>query len=658
MTKVARAIGAVRRTAAAAMSIRARLRVGPGHAAALIACSAVLACGAALAQEMPEAKHPVQAPHYGDTLFHFYQEQYFTAVTGLMVSQHFGRVSPHDDEAEVLRGGLLLSYGLHREAGLIFAQLIERGAPSSVRDRAWYFLAKIRYQRGESAGALDALARVGGRLPAALEEDRGLLHANLLMARKDFAAAADVLRGMSAAKSDASHFVRYNLGVAMVKSGDVAGGSGLLDEVGRMPSASEEQRALRDKANVALGFAALQDGRADDARQVLQRVRMQGLQANKALLGFGWAEASLKQPAKALVPWIELAGRSQSDAAVLEAKIAVPYAYAELGAFGQAHDGYEQALAQFDREHVSLDESIAAIRSGRLLDGLDRANPGEEMGWFWSLRTLPEMPHAEHLSHVLAQHDFQEAFKNYRDLRYLDRNLKQWKEALGAFNDMLAARRQAYADRLPQARAGAGSADAVLAELKQRRAQLGAALDRAQAGGDVAAFADAKESTLLHRVADVQAMMRAAGQDPDVSKLADKARLVSGVLAWQLAQEYANRLWDAKKAMQAADEQLAQAVTREAGIAQAQREEPARFDRFAKRIAELEARLQALVPRVAALSGEQREAVQALAVEELVGQQQRLAEYGTQARFAVAQLVDRAQLAATQPRGGGDASTR
>ena len=34
-----------------------------------------------------------------------------------MASQHFGRVAHHDDEAEVLRGGMLLSYGLTKEAG-------------------------------------------------------------------------------------------------------------------------------------------------------------------------------------------------------------------------------------------------------------------------------------------------------------------------------------------------------------------------------------------------------------------------------------------------------------------------------------------------------------------------------------------------------------
>ena len=77
------------------------------------------------------------------------------------------RLAPHDDEAEVLRGGMLLSYGLHREAGEVFAQLLDAGAKPAVQDRARFFLAKIRYQRGLLPEALDALARLAAtcRLP-------------------------------------------------------------------------------------------------------------------------------------------------------------------------------------------------------------------------------------------------------------------------------------------------------------------------------------------------------------------------------------------------------------------------------------------------------------------------------------------------------------
>ena len=121
-------------------------------AAALVA--GALAMASARAADDPDKvpadppKHPVMDPHYGDVLFEFYQGRYFAAITKLEVSQHFERMQHHADEAEILRGGLLLSYGLHKQAAEVFEALLARGAPPSVRDRAWYFLAKIRYQRG------------------------------------------------------------------------------------------------------------------------------------------------------------------------------------------------------------------------------------------------------------------------------------------------------------------------------------------------------------------------------------------------------------------------------------------------------------------------------------------------------------------------------
>jgi tetratricopeptide (TPR) repeat protein len=433
--------------------------------------------------------HTVQDPHYGDTLFHFYQERYFTAITGLMVSQHFDRVQKHADEAELLRGGMLLSYGMHREAGDIFTRLIEKGAAPPVRDRAWYFLAKIRYQRGFHAEAADALSRIEKNLPPELEEDRVLVKANVLMALGDDAGAATALNAVPGIEKDISEgttsahlYARYNLGVALVRNGDAARGAALLDQIGKAPTppqATEEFRSLRDRANVALGFAMLKSEKPEAASPYLERVRLKGPQSNKALLGFGWASASIKDHKRALVPWTELADRDASDSAVLEASIALPYAYGQLNAFGQALDRYNAAITLFEREDKGLDESIAAIRSGKLIEGLLERNPGEEMGWFWTIRSLPQMPHAGHLTQVLSQHDFQEAFKNYRDLLFLTQNLQRWKDNLSVFNDMLDNRRKAYADRLPTVLAKASQSG--LKDMSQRAAALAAELAQAEA---------------------------------------------------------------------------------------------------------------------------------------------------------------------------------
>jgi hypothetical protein len=618
------------------LHLRSTLR---GLAAAVLAACAL----SATAADAPPT-HEIKDPHYGDTLFQFFQDHYFSAVTGLMVSQHFDRVSHHADEAEVLRGGMLLSYGLEREAGKIFAQMIERGAQPKVRDRAWYFLAKIRYQRGYLADAEAALAHVENNLPPELQEDRALLQSNLLMAHADYAGAVTVLSAVGG-KADSARYAKYNLGIALIKSGDPTRGAAVLDELGRAPAEDEEFRALRDRANVALGFNALSTNDPKAARTYLERVRLKSLQADKALLGFGWAAVAMKDPKLALVPWLELAQRDVSDSAALEAQIAVPYAYAELGAYNQSLAGYNAAISAFAKESTDLDESIAAIRTGTMVQALFERNPGEEMGWFWRLGDLPEMPHAGHLSQVLAQHEFQEAFKNYRDLRFLSKNLEEWRDKLVVFDDMLATRRKAFAERLPQVRERAGEIG--LGALRTRRDALAAEIARGEADADGVAFADAKQLDLLARVASAQAA--ASGDDPELATARQRVRLAAGALTWQLAADFTPRVWAAKKDLHDIDDRIAEAQGRDAELAKAQGDEPRRFDAFEKRIAAIAPLLDVMIPRVAALSREQQIAVQDIAVAELSRQKDRLAAYSTQARFAVAQLYDRANSKSDAP---------
>ncbi len=611
------------------------------RAAVAAACALQIATASAADPRSAPVDHEVRAPHYGDTLFQFFQDRHFNAITSLMVSQHFERVTEHADEAEVLRGGMLLSYGLHREAGTIFAQLIEKGASPSVRDRAWFYLAKIRYQRGVLPGAEEALAQVGDKLPPALEEERVLLKATLLMARADYNAAAGTLAGMNA-KTPGARYVRFNLGVALIRSGDTAGGTKVLDELGRAGAENEEYRSLRDRANVALGYAALAAEQPQDARVYLERVRLQSVQSNKALLGFGWAADALKDPKLALVPWLELAQRDVSDSAALEAKIAVPYAYAELGAFGQSLDRYNDAIDAFERESKGLDESIAAVRSGTLVNALIERNRGDEMGWFQRLDDLPELPHAGHLVPVLAQHEFQEAFKNYRDLLFLTKNLEEWRDKLGVFSDMLATRRKAYAERLPEVRARASATG--LEALRQRRDKAAADIATGVTEADGVAFASAKQVELMAIVKRAQATLDKAPASPETTAARERLRLAAGALTWQLGHDFSDRVWDAKKDLTTIDTQIADAQRRDAALAQAQRDEPARFDTFGKRIAAIDPRLQQVLPQVAALSREQQGVVQEIAVAELMRQKERLAIYATQARFAVAQLYDRANI--------------
>ena len=597
--------------------------------------------------------HPVLDPHYGDVLFEFYQGRYFPAITKLEASQHFERMQHHADEAEILRGGLLLSYGLHKQAAEVFEALLARGAAPSVRDRAWYFLGKIRYQRGLMPEASAALHHIEHRLPEPLEDDRRLLLANVLMALGDNKGASAILTPIGGPRG-ADLYARYNLGVALIRGGDAGHGTQILDDLGRQTMPDEESRALRDKANVALGFAALKAGKPQDARTDLQRVRLQGIEANAALLGFGWAADALHNPKLALVPWVELAGRDPSDPSVLEAQLAVPYAYAELHADAQALQRYENAIANFQNEDANVDATIAAIRDGKLVEGLMARNPGEEMGWFQSFRDVPLMPHARLLAPVIAGNEFQEAFKNFRDLQFLGHNLADWKGNLGVYGDMLATRRQAFAERLPRIREQQQASGLDSAHLQQRSDANAVALKQAEDAADGVAFADAKERELQQRLDRVTKTLAElpADTDPGLAEAHERLRRVAGALAWQLAHEYPARAWDAKKGQKLTEDALVAARAHDDDLARAQRDEPARFEDFARRIASLDACLDILAPRVAALGKEQQDALQEIAIAGLKTQKERLAAYTAQARYAVAQLYDRA----TEPKEGDHAT--
>ena len=66
----------------------------------------------------------------------------------LLAAQGTAAADDHADEAELLLGGMYLSYGHHLEAAEIFERLLADNVDRDIRDRTWFFLAKIWYQRG------------------------------------------------------------------------------------------------------------------------------------------------------------------------------------------------------------------------------------------------------------------------------------------------------------------------------------------------------------------------------------------------------------------------------------------------------------------------------------------------------------------------------
>jgi hypothetical protein len=589
------------------------------------------------ADKLPETR--VQDLHYGDVLFHFYQENDFEAITRLNAYEQWGLLSHHAAESQLLLGGLYLSLGLHNEAGSRFEQLLTPATPEGVRNRAWFYLAKVWYARGYLERAEQAIRQVQGRLAANLESEKRHLHANILMRMGRFQEAAAMLRDWRG-PADWTAYAQFNLGVALVRDGKLAEADPFLTQVGTLETSRPELLALKDRANLALGFAYLQAEQPRQALEALERVRLNGPYSNKALLGTGWARASLGEYREALVPWLELRDRNLLDAAVQESYLAVPYAFGKLDASAQAAEYYEQAVASFAAESVQLDDAIARIQSGNMLDTLLKNEEETRYGWFWQLRNLPDAPESRYLYTVLAGHDFQEGLKNYRDLTFLGNTLDRWDESMQAFGDMIDTRERAYAERLP--RADELLASDALEQRRRMRNELEGRLNAIEAEGDVAALGSPEEREQWARILRIEAALAGAPDDEDTAEMRDRLRLVKGVLYFRLNESFKARMWRERRTLRDLDLALNEAQARWIRVERARQSVPTDTGQFAERIAALQQRIDALQIRLVDAARKQNAYLAQLAVRELESQKERLATYQIQARFALASMYDRA----------------
>ena len=571
---------------------------------------------------------------WGEVLFRHYQQDRMGALVRLDMAEMRGELPFHGGEARLLKGGLYLAWGLREEAAGIFTELLASEAPPAQRDQAWYWLARIRHERGEHALALESLQRIGDRLPAAMVADRVDLQGRVLLALGHYPEAA---RWLADSRQPGAWrpFADFNRAVALARSGQTTAALPLLDALGRGRGGSEELALLRDRANLALGLAHLDAGNAEGARAALDRVRLQSAYAPRALLAAGWAEAGRAQYRAALGPWHKLTGLADADGAALEAMLAVPWAWHQLDEPGESVLGYRRAAAASEAELDRLAAAADAARGEALLTFvLADADGNPAVGG-----ALPAYLHS-----LAVDHPFRAVAADLRDLQMLRENLLAWRRSLGAFRDMVETRRARFAQVAPRVEQRLAGDD--LARFEARHAAAERRLAAVRAAKDPAALADANERRLLERLASLERRIAALPAGPERDELQERLRRVDGALAWQLNHAWPARLHEAESALRAATRQLEAARAGRASLANNLADGPAGFEGFDARIDAAAARVDALLARVDIDHARRYGELQAMVLDMLAEREQRVAAYLGQARFALAAAYDQA----VQPR--------
>ena len=590
--------------------------------------------------------------YFGEALYHVYQGQYFDALQRLdtELAQYHGLDEPrrdtlyyHINDAEFAVGDLELDYRMHQRAGRAVKAVLEGAVDESVRNEAAFRLARINFQKDQLDDAQQALARIQGAVPEEIRDDVEFLRANIYMAtgRPD-----EAVKVLQQARSDESlgGFVAYNLGIALFQDGRAQEAIEQLDKAGRLPAGDPAGLAIRDKSNLVLGTMLFEAGGFERAKQSLDRVHLEGPFSNQALLRAGWAEVSAKQYDRALVPWNLLVGREPTDAAVQQAMLAVPHAYASLNLHGRAAILYGRALELFSKQIERVDASIGSIREGRLLKALIREESRQDETWVIRLRNLPDAPETYYLMELMASHDFQTALHNYLDLEDLKARLMAWKTSLDAFDDIIRLRGQNYAPLLPEVDAQFRELDSRIRLRLEQRKHLGERLQAMLTAPRPGDLATAEERMAGETIAFIEKQL-GDSNSPASLALRERAARLRGVLTWRLETEYPARLTAAHAHLKELNVQV-EALTRQYDAFVRTRQAAAHsYVGYDVQMERLRGSIGEALERVSLLMVRQGNMIETVAINQLNARRERLVVQQTEARYAVADSYDRAARA-------------
>ncbi len=615
----------------------------------LLIVLAALTAAAAAATAGTAAPQALEDPFFGEALFRAFQGDWFDAIARLdtELAQHRRLDEPerdtlyyHINQAEFAVGDFELAYRMHRRAGRAITAVIEGNVAEPVRNEAVFRLARIYFQKDQPRNAFFAVERISGEVPAGIEDDLAFLRAQILMANGRFTEAADVLKDLRSVER-LEGFSSYNLGIALIRDGKKEEGRRYLDETGQIEGTDPLTLAIKDKANLVLGAKLMDEKRFEGAKQVLDRVRLNGPFSNRALLGSGWADAFEGRFERALVPWSILAKRQVTDASVQEAMLALPYAYGKLNVYGKAGLLYGSALEKFSEEIDKLGASIKSIREGRFLKALVREELKQDANWVVKLRRLPETPETFYLLELMASHDFQESLKNYLDLEELRRKLAAWQGDLDAFEQIIERRRSYYHPLLPDIDREFRRLDAQMRLRLEQRDHIQKRLESMRVVPRPDYLATSQERIIGERITRLEKALAAAG-GAGSGRVEERIGRLRGVLHWNIYTDYDRRFTEAYKHLRDLNQAVDRLKKQYGAFVRTRQAATQSYQGYDETIRRLRARIREAGEKVETLMARQGHLLETMAVDELIRRRERLSEFQIKARFAMADSYDRA----------------
>lgn len=603
--------------------------------------------GLLLAAPLPAAeKRPaVLDPAFGETLYAFYQKQYFDAISRLLVARERGELKRQAGEGELLAGSLYVQYGMPTAAQDIFATLLPAqpdAAPSPQVQKIWLALAELNYRRDRFP---EALAIIEQHFPRTVDEKRGsadnaVPEAGVMLAVKSLMRMGrypDAIAWLGPTFSDLpeGRYLKFNIAVALVGGGDPDAGARLLAELLAAPAGDEEMRALRDRVALALAATRLQQERAADAFAAIGQAQLDGPYSNEALLVYGISALRAGNPTSAIRALLPLSKRSSHEQAVQEGVIALAQAYEAAGDDKRAHAAYRDGLKILEGELKYLQLQEQSINDGHWFVALEnRASAIALRDDRAGLNDTDVLGMPVHYR-MFAGNRFVLAFAQYVEVSRLARVAVNWQGRIPVMDYLVQSRTERH--RRLAAEAQALLADTRVAPHLDRQQALAARVSAGIDANDAALLATEKQKQLL-AMSDVVERKMQAWPDRDWSAKQQQLALLRGVLAWDLARAQPEQAWALRRAVRDNDRLINETGILRGRVEQAMVRPMVNVDSWRQQLSGEDRQLKALAERSAGLRAALRAQLEADGLETVRARRELIVQLAASGWFGMAQL--------------------
>jgi len=578
---------------------------------------------------------------FSEGLYYAYQELYFDAISKIdaELGQYYGLDEPelnslhfYLNHAEFSIGDFELYYRMHNRAGRAIKSVLEGNVADDIRNDAAYRLAKIYHQKQQPLNALHTIQRIKGKIPDKIKHDLELLKAQIYISNAKFSEAIKLLRNIENV-SAVEGYASYNLAIAYIGNNETKKGIIQLDKAGQINSSDKTVLAIRDKANLVLGYKLMENKQPQRAKKYFERIRLGGPFSNKALLGSGWADVVAEKYKQAIVPWTLLSKRNVTDQSVQEALLGLPFAYGKLEAYGKSAVLYGKALESYSKELEKLDGSIKNIREGKFLEAVVREEYRKDKNWLINLRNLPDTPETHYLMQLLASNDFQESLKNYFDLDGLAKKIASWDGYLDAYTEIIRNRKDYYTPLFPPMQEKFRLLDSRMKLRLEQRKIIADRLNKMLIAPRPDYLAKVNERIALNNIYTME-QKHIKDKRSNMPEIKSRINRLKGVIKWNIETEYQQRFTEADNDLRLLNKDVDEMDEKYRSFVRIRQAATQSFTGYDEQISQLKNRIRFADEKIELLLARQGHLLELMSINELENRRKRIEELQIKARFS------------------------